>query len=162
MLEALRCSPPDMNNGEDNAMYKTLMGTLLACPGQSRCNDPLLYRPAFFPPTDPTTFNCRQQWKARRAEIELLAVRAEEKSNAAKRIPVLADTVPYPQSWRRECSSAGALVLPLSVVDPAMRPCFALFRTPHPRLFKRVPLPRAPINPGRVLCLPPTERHPAP
>ena len=92
MLEALRCSPPDMNNGEDNAMYKTLMGTLLTCPGQSRCNDPLLYRPAFFPPTDPTTFNCRQQWKARRAEIELLAVRAEEKSNAAKRIPVLADT----------------------------------------------------------------------
>ena len=92
MLEALRCSPPDMNNGEDNAMYKTLFGTLLTCPGQSRCNDPLLYRPAFFPPTDPTTFNCRQQWKARRADIELLAVRAEEKSNAAKRIPVLADT----------------------------------------------------------------------
>ena len=92
MLVALRCSPPDMNNGEDNTMYKTLMGTLLTCPGQSRCNDPLLYRPAFFPPTDPTTFNCRQQWKARRAEIELLAVRAEEKSNAAKRIPVLADT----------------------------------------------------------------------
>jgi hypothetical protein len=92
MLEALRCPPPDMNNGEDNAVYKTLVGTLLACPGQSRCNDPLLYRAAFFPPTDPTTFNCRQQWKARRAEIELLAVRAEAKSNAAKRIPVLADT----------------------------------------------------------------------
>ena len=92
MLEALRCPPPDMNNGEDNAMYKTLVGTLLACPGKSRCNDPLLFRPAFFPPTDPTTFNCRQQWKARRAEIELLAIRAEEKSNAAKRIPVLADT----------------------------------------------------------------------
>ena len=107
MLEALRCSPPDMNNGEDNAMYKTLMGTLIACPGHSRCNDPLLYRPAFFPPTDPATFNCRQQWKARRAEIEFLAVRAEEKSNAAKRIPVLADT------RHRECSSARAFVLPL-------------------------------------------------
>jgi len=92
MLEALRCPPPDMNNGEDNAVYKTLVGTLLACPGQSRCNDPLLYRPAFFPPTDPTTFNCRQQWKARRAEIEVLALRAEEKCNKAKRIPVILDT----------------------------------------------------------------------
>ena len=79
MLEALRCPPPDMNNGEDNAMYKTLMGTLLACPGHSRCNDPLLYRPAFFPHMNPATSNCRQQWKARRAEIELLAERAENK-----------------------------------------------------------------------------------
>ena len=93
MLEALRCPPPDMNNGEDNAVYKTLVGTLLACPGHSRCNDPLLYRPAFFPPNHPTSLNCRQQWKARRAEIEVLAVRAEEKSNAAKRLPVVADTI---------------------------------------------------------------------
>eukprot|EP00959_Pyramimonas_sp_CCMP1952_P131672 2753220-Pyramimonas_sp.AAC.1 len=71
MLEALRCSPPGMNNGEDNAMCETLMGTLLACPGQSRCNDPLLRRPAFFPPADPATFKCRQQWKAWRADTTL-------------------------------------------------------------------------------------------
>ena len=93
MLEALRCPPPDLNNGEDNAVYKTLMGTLTACPGQSRCNDPLLYRSAFFPPSDPAAFSCRLQWKARRAEIEVLAMRAEDKCNAAKRIPVVADTI---------------------------------------------------------------------
>eukprot|EP00959_Pyramimonas_sp_CCMP1952_P143202 2998184-Pyramimonas_sp.AAC.1 len=63
MLEAFRCSPPDMDNGEDNAMYNTLMGTLLDGPGQSRCNDPLLCRPAFSPPTDPATLNCRPHGK---------------------------------------------------------------------------------------------------
>ena len=98
MLEALRCPPPDLNKGEDNAVYKTLLGTLVACQGKSRCNDPLLYRPAFFPPAAvlndlQAAFSCRQQWKARRAEIEVLAMRAEEKCNAAKRIPVIADTI---------------------------------------------------------------------
>ena len=52
MLEALRCQPPDFNNGEDNAVYKTLFGSLFTCPGKSRCCDPLLYRSAFFPPLD--------------------------------------------------------------------------------------------------------------
>ena len=93
MLEALRCPPPDLNNGEDNAVYKTLFGTLLACPGKSRCSDPLLYRPAFFASSEPGRSNCRQQWQARRAEIEVLATRADLKCNAAKRIPVLADTM---------------------------------------------------------------------
>ena len=93
MLEALRCPTPDLNNGEDNAVYKTLVGgTLIVCPGPSRCNDPLLFRPAFFPPTDPRTCSCRRPWKARSAEIKVLAVRAEQKCNAAKRIPVIADT----------------------------------------------------------------------
>ena len=77
MLEALRCPPPDLNKGEDNAVYKTLLGTLVACQGKSRCNDPLLYRPAFFPPAAvlnnlQAAFSCRQQWKARRAEIDVL------------------------------------------------------------------------------------------
>ena len=40
----------------------------------------------------PSTFSCRLQWKARRAEIEILAKQATELSNEAKRIPVLADT----------------------------------------------------------------------
>ena len=69
MLEALRCPTPDLNNGEDNTVYKSLVGTLIVCPGPNRCNDPLLFRPAFFPPTDPRTCSCRRQWKARRAEI---------------------------------------------------------------------------------------------
>ena len=40
----------------------------------------------------PSTFSCRLQWKARRAEIEVLARQAESLADMAKRIPVLADT----------------------------------------------------------------------
>ena len=40
----------------------------------------------------PTTFSCRLQWKARRAEIEVLAKQAADFSHDATRIPVLADT----------------------------------------------------------------------
>ena len=39
----------------------------------------------------PSTFTCRLQWKARRAEIEVLAKQAVDLSNDAKRMPVLAD-----------------------------------------------------------------------
>ena len=124
VLEALRCPPPDLNNGEDNAVFKSLIGTLIKCPGVSRCADPTLCAHAFFPvtvpentpPTDPqalyqrstrqtlqcsrttcpegspSTWSCRLQWKARRAEIEVLAQQAEALTNAAKRIPVISDT----------------------------------------------------------------------
>ena len=40
----------------------------------------------------PSTFSCRLQWKARRAEIEVLAKQAADLSEYSKRIPVLADT----------------------------------------------------------------------
>ena len=40
----------------------------------------------------PSTFSCRLQWKARRAEVEVLAKQAADLSDDAKRIPVLADT----------------------------------------------------------------------
>ena len=47
-------------------------------------------------PTDeaiPPEFSCRLQWKARRAEIETLANKAQNATEQAKRIPVLADVV---------------------------------------------------------------------
>ena len=40
---------------------------------------------------EPPVFSCRLQWKARRAEIETLANKAEAATETAKRIPVLAD-----------------------------------------------------------------------
>ena len=96
-LEALKCPTPDLNNGEDNAAFKSLLGTLLTCPGRGHCNDPLLARKTLFQCSYPSSedeapvFTCRHQWRARRAEIEVLACRAEAAANAAKRIPVLAD-----------------------------------------------------------------------
>ena len=97
VLEALKCPSPATNNGEDNAVFKSLIGTLLRCPGRGHCSDPLLCRPGFFQvkyPTDeaiPPVFSCRLQWKARRAEIETLANKAQNATEQAKRIPVLAD-----------------------------------------------------------------------
>ena len=96
-LEALKSPPPDLNNGEDNAAFKSLLGTLLTCPGRGHCSDPLIARRALFQCSYPSSdddapvFTCRHQWRARRAEIEVLARRAEASADAAKRIPVLAD-----------------------------------------------------------------------
>ena len=116
VMEALRCPLPNVNNGEDNALFKSLIGTLLKCPGPGHCADPLgICKAGFFQVTVPesskqtheselpdwiswlkcpqrnrflprrcplrvsrrthadnvaSTFSCRLQWKARRAEIE--------------------------------------------------------------------------------------------
>ena len=131
VMEALKCPSPSLNNGEDNAVFKSLIGTLIKCPGPGHCADPLFCKPGFFqvtvpesstqPPASelpdwidherftrrrcplrisrrthadnaPSTFSCRLQWKARRAEIEVLAKQAADLSDDAKRIPVVADT----------------------------------------------------------------------
>ena len=134
-MEALRCPPPSLNNGEDNAVFKSLIGTLIKCPGPGHCANPLLCRAGFFqvdvpesttptPPSElhqrstglpaeitrrthpddaPSTFSCRLQWKARRAEIEVLAKQASDLCDNAKRIPVLADT-----TLLRGCAAASA------------------------------------------------------
>ena len=154
VMEALKCPLPSLNNGEDNAVFKSLIGTLIKCPGPGHCADPLCCKGGFFqvtvpvsstqtPTSDlpdwihhanftpsrcplrisrtthtdnvPSTFSCRMQWKARRAEIEMLAGQATDLSHDAKRIPVLADTTllrafhkakaaqraaPLPLTWR--------------------------------------------------------------
>ena len=131
VMEALKCPLPSVNNGEDNAVFKSLIGTLIKCPGPGHCADPLFCKPGFFQVTvaesskqtdeselpewihhDNLTrlkcplaisrkthadsvasnFSCRLQWKARGAEIEVLASRAADLSEQARRIPVLADT----------------------------------------------------------------------
>ena len=133
VMEALRCPLPGSNNGEDNAVFKSLIGTLIKRPGPGHCADPLLCKIGFFQVTVPesstqthtnelpdwidhehltpypcplrisrrthadnvpATFSCRLHWKARRAEIELLAKQAASLSHDSKRIPVLADTGP--------------------------------------------------------------------
>ena len=137
VMEALKCPLPSLNNGEDNAVFKSLIGTLIKCPGPGHCADPLFCKAGFFQDTvaqsskqtdeselpdwiDHTqkdesgvlmrrrcplvitrkthadnvapTYSCRLQWKARRAEIEVLASQAARRCHDAQRIPVLADT----------------------------------------------------------------------
>ena len=151
VMEALKCPLPSLNNGEDNAVFKSLIGTLIKCPGPGHCANPLFCKKAFFQSTvpissietpasdlpdwihhddftkrkcplrisrtthadnSPSTFSCRLQWKARRAEIELLAKQATNLSHDAKRIPVLADTTLLRGFQRRPSS------LPAEVTTP--------------------------------------------
>ena len=48
VMEALKCPLPSVNNGEDNAVFKSLIGTLLKCPGPGHCADPLFCKAGFF------------------------------------------------------------------------------------------------------------------
>ena len=48
VMEALRCPQPSLNNGEDNAVFKSLIGPLIKCPGPGHCADPLFCRAGFF------------------------------------------------------------------------------------------------------------------
>ena len=98
VLEALKCAPPTKGNSEENAMYKSLLGTLFKCPGPGCCADPLLYRPAFFK-TGPRTYSVSKQWLARRSEIKYLRREAARKTTEAQRIPVLLDTTLL-RGWR--------------------------------------------------------------
>lgn len=38
VLEALKSPSSDLNNGEDNSAFKSVLGTLLTCPGRGNCN----------------------------------------------------------------------------------------------------------------------------
>lgn len=53
VMEALKCPLPSLNNGEDNAVFKSLIGTLIKCPGPGHCADPLFCKAGFFQVTVP-------------------------------------------------------------------------------------------------------------
>jgi len=110
VMEALKCPSPAKGNGEENAMYKSILGVLLSCKSKDCCSDPMLFKPALFcggprssaeaheacesgdSDAKPVVWSFKRQWKARRAEIELLADRGQQKADNAKRIPCILDT----------------------------------------------------------------------
>ena len=125
-MEALKCPSPAEHDGEENAAYKSIVGTLFVCTGPGRCADPLICAPTLFPAPGaarhPLVFCFRQQWKARRAELEVLAVRAVTATDAAKRIPVLLDTTllrawPPPQLAAADATPAASNEAHPALVD---------------------------------------------
>jgi len=101
-----QCLRSDVNQGEDNAMHKTFFFTCVHCTGVDECANPLICGPMLFPycEEDEESTNTQQQrtlkrfapaWKARRAEIEVLADRAALKHDEAKRIGVIHDTTAF-------------------------------------------------------------------
>ena len=73
-----------VNEGEENAAYKAFHCSLLRCPGPGQCADPLMCREVLFPST--TGRYCfRSHWRAREAEILVLALRGHEKKLRSSR-----------------------------------------------------------------------------
>ena len=106
-----QCLRSDVNQGEDNAMYKSYFHTCIRCPGADECANPLLCRPLLFPQTEEvdrelallqsepekqrTIRRFAPAWRARRYEIEVLADRHAEKRKRAKRTDVIHDTTTF-------------------------------------------------------------------
>ena len=95
MLEALKFVPPGESTREENALYKLIVGSLLRCTCPESCSDPLLFKPLLTrsgSAAKPGSCCWRLTWKARRAELEVLARRGEEKTERARRVPCIHDT----------------------------------------------------------------------
>ena len=93
VLEALKFPPPGETTKEENAMYKLLVGSFLCCKQEGCCSDPQLFKPFYTRShLDTGVFSMRPTWKARRAEIEVLAKRGEEKTERSRQIPCIHDT----------------------------------------------------------------------
>ena len=85
------CERETVNEGEENAAYKAFHCSLLRCPGPGQCADPLMCQEVLFPNTA-GRYCFRQHWRAREAEILVLAARGHEKKLRARRLETLADT----------------------------------------------------------------------
>ena len=95
VLEALKFVPPGANTKEENVLYKLLIGFPLLCSCKECCSDPLLFKPLLSQAgsaAKPAKWCWNLTWKAHRAELEVLAQRAEQKSERARRIPCIRDT----------------------------------------------------------------------
>ena len=113
VLEALKFPPPGEATAEENAQYKGLVGSLRCCTCPDGCSDPLLFKPLLFlaggaakPAPQSERWSFRLAWKARRAELEVLATRGEEKIDRAKRVSCIWDTTLF-RGWLHPSSLPG-------------------------------------------------------
>ena len=101
-----QCQQQHVDNGEANALYKAILFTPLRCMGPDHCADVQQCRHALF--ADPKgRFTFRQGWRARRAQIEVLADSAQAKLDREQRIPVIKDTTTF-KDWEVQTPDDGA------------------------------------------------------
>ena len=83
VLEALKFVAPGSSKNEENELYKHLVASLTRCTCTDGCADPMLMKPFLLPigsAEKSVRWSFRLSWKARRAELEVLARRGEKKS----------------------------------------------------------------------------------
>ena len=106
-----QCKRNDVNQGEDNAVYKAYFHSCIQCAGPDDCANPLMYQALLYPQIDDIdkylamlqsepgtqriTTRFAPAWKARRYEIAMLADRASAKRDRARRINVIHDTTSF-------------------------------------------------------------------
>ena len=97
------CSRLDVGDGEENARYKLTLFGLLRCPGTGACADPVSLSASYLCPgpsksvtrQDVPVFLFGPAWKARQAEVEILADEAERKIKLNKKLPTLVDCTAF-------------------------------------------------------------------
>ena len=95
VLEALKFVAPGSSKNEENELYKHLVASLTRCTCTDGCADPMLMKPFLLPigsAGKSARWSFRLSWKARRAELEVLARRGEKKIERAMRIACIKDT----------------------------------------------------------------------
>ena len=86
-----QCVRKDVNEGEDNANYKSFFFSTFRCPGAGECSNPLLCKPLLC--TSPNgSYKFHPCWRPRLGEILTLASRAQVKKDTARRVSVIRDT----------------------------------------------------------------------
>jgi hypothetical protein len=94
VYEGASCPIADLLHGEEHARYKSSIASLCRCSGPDHCADALNFSNCLFPlghkQLGKRTF--AMHWKARRAEIEVLADAADVKTRQAKKVACVADT----------------------------------------------------------------------
>ncbi len=100
-----QCASRKDNDGENHALYMHLLFTPVRCSGRDHCADCRNFGAMLFPAASGKhTF--KSAWRARRAQVHILAGYAECKLNRAKRIPVPDDTTLWKQ-WKDTGRSCG-------------------------------------------------------
>ena len=86
-----RCERENVNEGEENAQFKSMHCTVLRCPGLESCADPLMCAAALSPNAK-GEYRFKPAWPAREGEIMTWARRGYEKKQKARRLETLHDT----------------------------------------------------------------------
>ena len=94
-----QCQRSEVNNSEDNSVYKTFFHSCVRCPGAGQCANPLIYQPLLYPRIDDIDrylSDIAQDGTKHRHAVRFTpawkARRWKEKHDRARRIGVIHDT----------------------------------------------------------------------
>jgi len=85
------CARENVNDGEENAQFKSFHCSLLRCKGPGQCADPLMCASMLFPHKSGKR-RFVGSWRARESEILTLAQRGYCKKEKARRVETIFDT----------------------------------------------------------------------